>query len=211
MGLKESLLNWPKPIRYVLVAMAIGIPTVGVGLAVWDWFLREDDQQRDATYAPTLVQVNDICPSMMRTSGGKAFARAVKGKEEIEASTNCIVPEIKLDECDGPPADGHMQIRACSDIIKVEFEGQTLFNTGCPEELGGVEYDDTVQFHPSMVGAGVAYWDFFGGQPKTPEHILLHVLGSANPTPDGKDGHSTRESSVMFPKAGFSFDDVHCD
>lgn len=209
MGLFSSLEDWPPAVRYGLIVMIVGIPVVSIGLIIWNE-AREDDGQLDPTYEPSLVQVFDLCHSMVELTKQSA-PRLDKAEERIESKSNCEIPGIQVDPCDGEPEVGHIQIRSCTDIIKVEFEGRMLYGTGCPELLSGVEYDDTIELHPTKPGTGVAYWDFFNGQPMTPEHILLHGIGFGWGDDINPEGHSTRASSVMFPTAGLSFDDIHCD
>lgn len=189
MGLLQSINGLPKPIRYSLWGIVVGIPAIGIGAIIYD--VSMGDQHKDATYVPPLINEVHLCPSL-RNNTKKDFSKsAAKYRKE----TNCLPPTIVDDLCVGAPGPGIMQVRSCNDIV-------SSYPAGCP-----TDYVDTVSFN-DLGTSGVTYLE--QTSINIVHHTLGHIIGLGRATPERKDGHSTRINSVMYYKPGHSFDDISC-
>lgn len=199
MTLAQSINGLPKPLRYGLWGLVIGIPAAGLIFIAYD--LISGGQHESATFKEMLVQKVHLCPSLKNKTKEDFYFSA----DIYEDDTNCHSPDIADNPCDGEPEIGIIQVRACTNIIPTKFEGMSIYGLGCP--LGKV---DTIEMHPVYPGTGVIYVEQEKGLDVI-HHALGHAIGLGWPNETREDGHSTREDSVMFIRPGYSFKDVSCD
>lgn len=160
----------------------IAIPAAGLAVCI-NYLAGGADGHEPPTHEPTGIEAIDLCPSMAHR-----WDRITYAADDYTLRTDCYIPPIRLAECSAPPAVGHLQVRACTDIV-------SGYEAGCPE--GHV---DNVGIRRSL-RAGVAYWQD-RDRLYTPHHILGHAIGLS---------HTTAATSWMHPIAGPSSALVRCE
>lgn len=183
----KNALKWPgKALGWIVTRwnmfpwwakIVIAIITVSVVLVpIYDQVVLHGKGGHDiAEREPTEAKIVDICPfpgARGVAQREKAFQKLSSAADDWENLTPFKMVPISMTACDGPPTEGQIQVRACTDLVLPDY------SMGCPEG-----FYDTVGMSKDIPGAGVIYWNPDHDLPNTAHHVLGHaVLGFKHTT-----------------------------
>lgn len=156
-----------------------GAVVMALVVLLFAWGLVTGGGHEPAPYTRTSIERISVCPSAAHHVETLIVAAERWGEH------GCPVLTIALDDCDGFPSPGEMQMRDCRDALALG-EGTT-----CDDE-----HQDLVS-----VSEGVAYVI-----PTASLGVLAHAYGHTI-----GQGHTTAARSIMAPVPGSEWHMVECD